>query len=92
MVETRTIAEITALLILIGTFTYYGISTQEPNYYCLEKQIKAYCYDLSSTMKTCYTLPAKTGGKLCSEGWKEIPNLFDKQLKNRYICDNEKCE
>ena len=90
--EPRTIAEIVTLLIVISTFTYYGVSTQEPNYYCLEKQMKAYCFSLSPTMKSCYTLPIKQGAKICYEGWQKIPSLFDSQIKNRYICDNEKCE
>ena len=44
----------------------------DPNYYCDSRLAKAYCFELSSTLKTCYTLPAKTGGKLCSEGWQTI--------------------
>ena len=66
---------ISAIILMIAGFTYFGISTQEANYYCPNKEIKAYCYDFSSTGKTCYTIPEtkRTGGKRCDEPWKEIP-------------------
>ena len=63
------------ILALIATWTYMGVIDLEPNYYCEDREIKAYCYDFSSTMKTCYTLPGKTGGKRCSSLWKEIPQI-----------------
>ena len=44
----------------------------EANYYCNSTTTKAYCFDLSSSLKTCYTLPDKQKGKICSEGWKEL--------------------
>jgi len=44
----------------------------DPNYYCKSRELKAYCFDLSETMKTCYTLPNKKGGKRCTDSWKEI--------------------
>ena len=67
---------IAAIILMIAGFTYFGISTQEANYYCPNKEIKAYCFDFSSTGKTCYTQPAKTGGKRCDEPWKEIPFIL----------------
>jgi len=75
--ETRTILELTALLLVIAGFTTVGITTQDDTHYCLEREIKAYCYNLSSTMKTCYTLPGKVGGKRCIEEWKEIPFIIE---------------
>lgn len=45
----------------------------EATHYCDITQMKAYCFDLSATSKTCYTLPAKTGGKQCSTVWQKIP-------------------
>ena len=68
-----TVIAISSLLILIAGFAVVGITTQQPSHYCLDKQIKAYCYSLSSTAKTCYTLPSNTGGKLCGAAWELIP-------------------
>ena len=62
------------VMILIAGYLAVGDTSLEPNYYCEEREIKAFCYSLSSTMKTCYTEMNKTGGKRCSE-WKEIGNL-----------------
>ena len=64
---------ITAIILMIAGFTYFGIATAEPTHYCLSKEIKANCLDFSSTGKTCYTLPDKTGGKRCDVPWQEIP-------------------
>ena len=58
---------------MIVGFTYFGISNAEPTHYCLSREIKANCLDFSSTGKTCYTQPAKTGGKRCDVPWEEIP-------------------
>ena len=44
----------------------------EPTHYCDSRELKAYCFSLSETLKTCYTLPNNKGGKRCSEGWKEL--------------------
>ena len=51
-----------------------GLNAQpEATHYCDSRHLQANCFDVSSTGKTCYTLPAKTGGKLCDESWKKIP-------------------
>ncbi len=71
--EKATVALIIATLALISNFTNIGLTDKEPTHYCESRELKAYCFDLSSTLKTCYTLPAKTGGKRCTETWKEIP-------------------
>ena len=79
--------------------TISAISDQEPSHYCLSREIKAYCYDLSSTEKTCYTLPEKIGGKRCTEGWKEIPfietviSIPSSQISdsNKIHCNNQDC-
>ncbi len=61
------------IVAIVALFTYVGIEGKEPTHYCESREIKAYCYDFSFTLKTCYTLPAKQGGKRCTEGWNEIP-------------------
>lgn len=60
---------------LIVGFAVVGVLSIEPTHYCETKQIKAYCTELSGSGVTCYTLPVKTGGKRCDEGWKAIPIL-----------------
>jgi len=91
---------ITAILLLIAGFTYFGIADQEPTHYCLSKEIKGNCLDLSSTGKTCYTLPAKTGGKRCDIAWVEIPfslseippeALSSNNGKNTIHCTKDGC-
>ena len=57
-------------------------SIPDSNYYCDSRQAKAYCFELSSTLKTCYTLPPKTGGKLCNEGWQKIPEILTDEIKD----------
>ena len=75
--STKVTSVIIALLVVIQGYQLVG--DREPTHYCEERELKAYCYDLSSTMKTCYTLPAKTGGKRCIE-WKEIPFLEEEKV------------
>ena len=45
-----------------------------PKYYCEDRQELGLmdCESLSSTAKTCYTLPDNTGGKRCSSAWQEV--------------------
>ena len=95
---------ITAIILMIAGFTYFGISGQESTHYCQSREIKANCLDLSSTGKTCYTFPAKTGGKRCTEGWKEIPfietvsisddlpDVSEQKNLKRMHCKNEGCK
>jgi len=59
-----------ALLVSLG----FNIAP-EPNYYCEVKQLTAHCFSLSSTSKTCYTIPNKLGGKICDSLWLEIPKV-----------------
>jgi len=47
----------------------------DPTHYCDVREIKAYCFNLSSTGGTCYTLPEKQGGRRCSSIWQEIPEI-----------------
>lgn len=50
-----------------------GLNTvPDANYACDSKQIKAYCYDLSSSTNRCYIAPAKASYRDCGEGWKKI--------------------
>ena len=65
---------ITGILLTILTFTLIGDLSLEPTHYCINKEFKAYCYDLSDSKVTCYTQPEKTGGKQCRGGqWEVIP-------------------
>ena len=48
----------------------------DSNYYCDSRQIKSYCFELSSGTGTrCYTMPAKTKYMTCTEGWQKIPKI-----------------
>ena len=57
----------------------------EPTHECDSRELQAYCFDLSSSGKTCYTLPNYAGGKRCSEGWKDI------QIAKEWLCDMDGC-
>ena len=100
--ETQGKINIALIIALIAGFTYTGISDVEPTHYCEVRELKAYCFDLSGTEKTCYTLPEKTGGKRCSSLWKEIPatpttiaggagEANPALAGAKYICDSEDC-
>lgn len=89
------IALIASLLALIGSFTYIGIDLSKstdsiplPNYYCEIQKTKAFCYSLSSTNVTCYTLENKKGGKQCSSKWIRIPSFSDVK---KWRCDTQMC-
>ena len=77
-----------ALIVSLG-FNAMPDATHE----CDSREIKAYCFDLSSTAKTCYTLPGKIGGKRCTEGWNEINHITDmsKMVGKQYLCNSIKC-
>lgn len=87
-----------ALLIAIIGFTYFGIAGMEPTHYCESREIKANCMDMSSTDKTCYTLPTKTGGKRCTEGWQDIPFTIEEvevisyPSSAGYVCYSNGCK
>ena len=85
-------------MITLSLVTLVSLGLQvmpDENYYCNSIEKKAYCFSLSSTSKTCYTLPNKLGGKVCSEGWKKFD--FITPIKSqpsggyKYLCDEFKC-
>ena len=91
---------IAALLLVIATLTYVGLVDKsgqpinEPNYVCWDREIKAYCYEVSSTNKTCYTLSDKTGAKRCTSLWEPIPeeeSQYYEPSKGDYVCDFNGC-
>jgi len=49
----------------------------EPTHTCESRELQAYCFSLSSTGKTCYTLPNYVGGKRCTESWQEIEEITE---------------
>jgi len=60
----------------------------EPTHQCDSRELEAYCFDMSSTGKTCYTLPGKTGGKRCLDGWIEIEHIESKSNARQWCCGN----
>ncbi len=84
-----------ALISLIATFVIVGDLNLEPTHYCLNKEIKAYCYDLSDSKVTCYTQPEKTGGKQCRGGqWELIektPQIEYKAPSGDIHCTSKGC-
>jgi len=97
--ETQTIINSALILALITTWSYVGISGLEPTHYCEDREITAYCYKLSSTNKSCYTVSITEGQKICSNGWKEIPikifsekNISYDKVGIQYICGKYGCE
>ena len=90
------VLSITAILLLIASFTQTGDIDLEPNYACEIKELKAYCYDVSSSGITCYTQPDRTGGKQCRGGqWEEIPFVETvsqaSENLNRLHCNSKSC-
>ena len=66
----------TMIILTAAVLASLGLNAMpEANNYCTALQTKAYCFSLSSTNKTCYTLPANTGGKQCLTlpYWQKIP-------------------
>jgi len=63
----------------------------EPTHECDSRELQAYCFDLSSTAKTCYTLPNKIGGKRCTEGWNEIEYKQIQSNAVQWLCDTNEC-
>ena len=90
--KTYTIITLSAVLLVSLGFNVMP----EPTHRCDSRELKAYCFDLSSTGKTCYTLPEKIGGKRCIEGWNEIELLKptnDYQISNakQWECNQKEC-
>ena len=90
MADLQTYVNVSAVL---SVFLAAGfLIIPDANYKCDSKQQVAYCFNLSSTGVTCYTMPSRTGGKTCTEGWKGI--LSEKRNEGVYkeVCNpcNEK--
>lgn len=51
----------------ITLITGTGTTELQPNYKCDSSGAELYCFSVSSTLKTCYTLPNNLGGKRCLE-------------------------
>ena len=66
---------ITSIILMIAGFTYFGINTQESDYYCLDRKITAHCEDFSKyySLENGKCLNKVVGNKLCRSGWEEIP-------------------
>ncbi len=93
------IVAVAIIILAIESYNYYGPLDLEPTHYCLNKEIKAYCYDLSDSKVTCYTQPERTGGKQCRGGqWELIPEI-EKEIEkasgtlstNRLHCTSKGC-
>lgn len=97
--ETEGKTTIGILLALIATFLLVGDTDLEPTHYCEIKEIKAHCFEISSSGITCYTQPNKIGGKQCRGGqWEEIPEEIENIKKSNYgapsgdiHCTNKGC-
>ena len=70
--EAQTKINTGVILSILAMWTYVGVIDLNPNYYCESRELTAHCYSLSSTNKTCYTLPSNQGGKRCTEGWRSF--------------------
>ena len=68
------------------------VSTFEPSHECKDRELSFYCFSLSSTLKTCYTLPDRKGGKRClvEPFWEEI--IYEDPLCPEKECPEIKCE
>ena len=82
--KSYTIIGLSVLLLVSLGFSAMPDSTHK----CDSRELKAYCFDISPTRKTCYTLPNYTGGKRCTEGWKEL-NIETNGLQ--FLCNNINC-
>jgi hypothetical protein len=72
MVDGNKIA-IGALSIALLASLGYTFLDPSPSHFCEERKLTAYCYDLSESGITCYTLPAYKGAKRCFSLWERIP-------------------
>ena len=68
-------------LFVVASFLQVGDTDLEPIHYCINKEIKSFCYDLSDSKVTCYTQLEKTGGKQCRGGqWEVISVIPDEEI------------
>ena len=86
----------TMVTLTLALITSLGFAVMpSPTHFCDSRELNAYCVDLSSTGKTCYTMLDKTGGKRCTEGWKEytyqepVPSSISGA--KAYLCDSKGC-
>lgn len=93
--STKVLSVIVSLLVVIQGYQLVG--DIEPTHYCKSRDLKMGCLRLSSTNKTCYN---EDGGKRCTEGWKEIPEIYQitapehtdyKVSKAGWLCPPDKC-
>jgi len=95
--ENQTKMNAALIVALIATWSFVGVTNIEATHYCESRELTANCLDMSSTGKTCYTLPGKTGGKRCTEGWNEIPLYESRPIvptssnSKQYLCDSQRC-
>lgn len=61
----------------ITLITGTGTTELQPNYKCDSSGVELYCFSVTSSLKTCYTLPNNLGGKRCLEApyWHTISIL-----------------
>ena len=84
---------------MIAGFTYIGVNMQEPNYYCLDREITAHCEGFSKyySLENGKCLNKLVGNKLCRSGWEKIPSPVSVQFKGSgasgvYHCNSKGCE
>ena len=66
------IGSLTVLLLLSLGF----VVSPDDSHFCRDREVSYYCHDLSSSGKTCYTQPLRTGRKVCYAGWEAISDGF----------------
>ncbi len=94
--QTKINSAIAIIILMISGYVVVGDQSLEPTHYCEEREIKAFCYSLSSTMKTCYTEMNNTGGKRC-DVWKEIGSMESEEILPKqsnvmkWLCDQNDC-
>jgi len=83
-------AMVTLTALLLGMLGWGAMP--EPTHQCDSRELDAYCFSISPTEKTCYTLPENQRGKRCTEGWKEKFQPVEvivtgKPIGEQYLCD-----
>lgn len=95
--ETQTKINAGLLAAIVIIYTYVGVSGMEPTHKCESRELTAYCYDMSESLKTCYTLPGtkQVGGKRCTEKWQDYSSIITpeapsyEQSGEQWICHTE---